>query len=179
MQRRDMAEAMMFNKTTHNRYRAMQKTNLPHTGGSSQNVLTSEGSFSTKYAGAKWRAMQMGSMRLKKIGETPWIQYSGPGGRTFYFNEASGHFQWERPAVAGEKLIASSNTDRTLKTDVCNRALGGTMTELSDWQKYQDPESGGYYYYNHQTGESTWKEPEGFRLDDEAHEVHDLDDLGI
>ena len=33
----------------------------------------------------------MGSMRLKKMGA--WIQYSGPGGRAFYFNEETGFFQ--------------------------------------------------------------------------------------
>ena len=43
------------------------------------------------------------SMRIKKIGE--WIQYTGGMGKTFYFNEKTYEFQWEKPdevAAAGE-----------------------------------------------------------------------------
>ena len=44
-------------------------------------------------------------MRIKKMGS--WIQYSGPGGRTFYFNEETGFFQWERPAGVSSFKSAS------------------------------------------------------------------------
>lgn len=48
----------------------------------------------------------MGSMRLKKMGS--WIQYSGPGGRPFYYNESTGFFQWERPTTGAESFPSMS-----------------------------------------------------------------------
>ena len=38
-------------------------------------------------------------MRIKKIGD--WIQYTGGMGRTFYFNEKTYEFQWEKPESIG------------------------------------------------------------------------------
>ena len=34
-------------------------------------------------------------MRLKRVSD--WIEYHGQGGKTFYYNEQSREFQWERP----------------------------------------------------------------------------------
>ena len=200
----------------------------------------------SKYASAQWRAMHMGSMRLKKLGESPWIQYSGPGGRTFYFNEDTGKFQWERPlnargasfttgripsssssspsyAAAAEALTGgrSATTAKAASRDDSgnNYEEGGSaadhwasaaaaMAAVSAWAKYPDPESGEFYYYNHDTGESSWEPPAsggyyeegaGYGYDYEHHHhheetavagggapgydaaqpVHDLDDLGI
>ena len=38
-------------------------------------------------------------MRIKKIGQ--WIQYTGGMGKTFYFNEKTFEFQWEKPENMG------------------------------------------------------------------------------
>lgn len=42
-----------------------------------------------------WEARKKSSMKLKRIGD--WIEYHGQGGKTFYYNESNGQFQWERP----------------------------------------------------------------------------------
>ena len=39
------------------------------------------------------------SMRLKRYGD--WIEYVTESGRTFYYNDRDGSFQWERPLEAG------------------------------------------------------------------------------
>ena len=52
-------------------------------------------------ATSRWNQLQKcGSMRLKKLGN--WIQYTGGMGKTFYFNESTYEFQWERPEELGE-----------------------------------------------------------------------------
>ncbi|GMH77456.1 hypothetical protein TrST_g9206 [Triparma strigata] len=55
-------------------------------------------------ATSRWETLtKTASMRIKKIGE--WIQYTGGMGKTFYFNEKTYEFQWEKPeevSAAGE-----------------------------------------------------------------------------
>ena len=47
-------------------------------------------------ATSRWDTLtKTASMRIKKIGN--WIQYTGGMGKTFYFNEQTYEFQWERP----------------------------------------------------------------------------------
>ena len=51
-------------------------------------------------ATSRWETLtKTASMRMKKIGK--WIQYTGGMGRTFYFNEKTYEFQWERPEECG------------------------------------------------------------------------------
>ena len=51
-------------------------------------------------ATSRWDTLQKtGSMRIKKIGQ--WIQYTGGMGKTFYFNEKTFEFQWEKPENMG------------------------------------------------------------------------------
>ena len=55
-------------------------------------------------ATSRWDTLtKTASMRIKKIGN--WIQYTGGMGKTFYFNERTYEFQWERPEEcdAGEE----------------------------------------------------------------------------
>jgi hypothetical protein len=54
------------------------------------------------------------------------------------------------------------------------------------WKAYKDPDSGGIFWYNHETGVSQWDCPfeagTGQLKDDHdeaVHEVHDFSDLGI
>ena len=58
-------------------------------------MQTQARSSANSLGSTQWMALHKGSMRLKRIGE--WIQYSGPNGRTFFFNESTGVFTWQRP----------------------------------------------------------------------------------
>ena len=69
------------------------------------------------------------SMRLKRVGE--WIQYRTDSGRTFYYNQSSGDFQWDSPNGALNKQSK-------------------TPTE-SHWKPYMDESSGSVFWYNHLT----------------------------
>lgn len=63
------------------------------------------------------------------------------------------------------KSTKSSQTPHLLKTKQPSRALiqdsdhKGEKEDLSAWQLVQDPESGQYFYYNAETGETTWEDP--------------------
>jgi len=77
------------------------------------------------------------SMRLKRVGE--WIQYRTDNGRTFYYNQSSGDFQWDTP-----------HGDKSKQTK--------TPTE-SQWKPYMDESSGSVFWYNHVTQVSQWECP--------------------
>eukprot|EP00622_Pseudochattonella_farcimen_P003076 FR738170.1.p1 GENE.FR738170.1~~FR738170.1.p1 ORF type:complete len:306 (+),score=34.15 FR738170.1:3-920(+) len=140
-----------------------------------EEVRTLQDSKQSSFKG-EWEARKKTSMRLKRISD--WIEYHGQGGKTFYYNETSREFQWERPV----DLAPRENADQQ----------EGQSAELpSDWFPYKDPNTGMGFWYNHTTHESQWEPPEGVADDQEAQdwdnqdgpeevsEVHTLDELGI
>lgn len=79
-------------------------------------------------------------MRLKKVGE--WIQYRTSAGRTFYYNQDSGEFQWDSPN-AEKPPTGSQHQSQT----------------QSEWKPYLDEASGSVFWYNHITQVSQWECP--------------------
>lgn len=59
-----------------------------------EEVKTLQDSKQSSFKG-EWEARKKTSMRLKRISD--WIEYHGQGGKTFYYNETTREFQWERP----------------------------------------------------------------------------------
>jgi hypothetical protein len=74
-------------------------------------------------------------MRLRRIGD--WIQYSYESGETFYYNEATGEFQWVQQSQDSQAA-----------------AIAG-----QDWKPFRDPVSGMVFWHNSITGESQWDCP--------------------
>ncbi|GMH71380.1 hypothetical protein TrLO_g3872 [Triparma laevis f. longispina] len=142
-------------------------------------------------ATSRWETLtKTASMRIKKIGE--WIQYTGGMGRTFYFNEKTYEFQWEKPeevSAAGEgdgggggggecglvdnpsktssspvKQLSPQKTNP--KQDKAKKALLRAQREkarlLQEWTTYRDPGSGMTFWHNNLSGESLWEPPPGF-----------------
>lgn len=111
-------------------------------------------------------------MRLKKVGD--WIQYSTESGRTFYYNDKNGDFQWVNP----EKQNIQDN-------EMMNKA------KEEEWVPYKDPESGCIFWYNKRTNVSQWECPilpqtqqnneqqEWNTYEEGVVEVHNDADLGI
>lgn len=125
------------------------------------------------------------SMRLKRFGD--WIQYDTENGRTFYYNDRDGTFQWDNPVhcnnsssdsnssrggddkMKGNKNRSDNNTsiekkvDKT-KIDSCVHTYGSSSNSSqpivgSDWKPYMDPASGSVFWYNHRTLLSQWELP--------------------
>lgn len=69
------------------------------------------------------------SMRLKRVGE--WIQYRTDSGRTFYYNQSNGDFQWDSP-----------NGDKNGQSKA---------PAESPWKPYMDESSGSVFWYNQLT----------------------------
>ncbi len=102
-------------------------------------------------------------MRLKKQGE--WIQYHTEKGKTFYYHETTGNFQWEDPAFHVPSFLRRRTT-----TDDATGGVAATAADVDDrhhrnddeqqpWKGYTDPASGALFWYNHVTGQSQWDCP--------------------
>jgi len=141
------------------------------------------------------------------------VQYTGPGGKPFYFNEETGFFQWERPVgvgsfAEGDPPPGSGPSDPATDGGGASAAGGGLSPgggnaeeeygdeawaytdadatgagggghgenveggyewqggggdggpaePIGPWAQYPD-EEGYYYWYNHDTGASSWETP--------------------
>ena len=112
-------------------------------------------------------------MKIKIKGD--WIEYVTEFGRPFYYNEKNGRFQWTDPTLG-------SASEGVTPTE------GGSA---GPWKLYKDPDTGGVFWFNHETNVSQWEcpfasEPGGGRGgagteegDEHAVVVNDFSDLGI
>ncbi len=131
------------------------------------------------------------SMRLKRVDEQ-WLQYVTESGRTFYYNERSGSFQWQHPKThtgAGGDADADYES-ASVSTTMSQVQRGASPSDLSsDWQPYTDEQSGAVFWFNNSTQVSQWHSPwEAAAIDSERGEANsdqiarivvDDGDLGI
>eukprot|EP01038_Epipyxis_sp_PR26KG_P009749 gene9749-13116_t len=100
------------------------------------------------------------SMRLNRIPNTKWITYVTEHGKTFYYNESTGDFQWENPVV--DTIIINNSQNNTINHDNNNNigeSKGDQKQYCGDWVPYVDPDSGCTFWYNHVTNVSQWESP--------------------
>ena len=85
----------------------------------------------------------------------------------YYYNHATKEWQWEKP----DGYVEDDNED------VSHRPLSKSEWKIKqtksqrrftygDWDKYEDNESGYFYYYNHATEEWQWEKPDEYFEDD-------------
>ena len=145
-------------------------------------------------AKGEWENLKKTSMRLKRVSD--WIEYHGQGGKTFYYNETSREFQWERP-------VDLAPPEPKEEPEPVQTENGGEMWQSDtpvavapEWFPYKDPNTGMRFWYNHTTGASQWETPEGVNEADHdeandqdwdlqegeeqgVYDVNHVDDLGI
>ena len=99
-----------------------------------------------------------------------WVKYVDPeSGHPYYYHEESDESTYDRPK--GFETVANPFASVRSSTDV------GTAAKMSarrddeqlpveklngGWEKFVDPDSGYPYYFNENTGESTFERPSGF-----------------
>ncbi|PRQ45719.1 putative WW domain-containing protein [Rosa chinensis] len=98
------------------------------------------------------------SAQQMEYGKLPpgWVAAKDPAsGALYYFNEATGRSQWEKPAET------SSNTP-----------LPSPLSLQEDWVEALDETTGHKYYYNMKTHVSQWKHPDSSQQAASRHFVH-------
>jgi len=114
------------------------------------------------------------SMRIKRHGD--WIEYTTESGRTFYYNDKDGSFQWDPPfatnnATANNKTATNNKTNSTSASATNYTTTTTTTTDPAEqnahypWRAYIDPESGSVFWYNEVTFVSQWELPAEFEAE--------------
>lgn len=104
------------------------------------------------------------SMKLRREGE--WILYTAEEGKTFYYNDKTGDFQWTNPFhheiedhLHGYAHHYNQNGGETADYPLVNHHELPEYVLSSDWRPYLDDSSGLVYWYNHTTKLSQWESP--------------------
>ncbi|XP_051996517.1 WW domain-binding protein 4-like [Xyrauchen texanus] len=96
-----------------------------------------------------------------------WMEGTTDDGHIYYYNTITGECLWEKPDG-----LQSQNTPSSSSSSSAAAAAGQTQeSSVTSWMEAVSPE-GFMYYYNTETGESSWEKPENFSPSDGSpHEV--------
>lgn len=107
------------------------------------------------------------SMKLKRL-NAEWLSYVPESGRTFFYNDKNGNFQWENP-LGDHNVISNSNDTNDKKNAIAsfNDKFDEPIDPNHEWKAYEDPESGAVFWYNHVSKVSQWECP--FEVDNNGN----------
>ena len=130
-----------------------------------------------------WKARQA-RMAIKRMLRDVWMKvYDESSGGWYYFNKVTHESSWEKPKLLGSSDLAKTPRHKTPRKAVAPRKLAHEMTDeeaatklqgmwrtrqarmaikrmLRDvWMKVFDESTGGWYYWNKVTHESSWEKP--------------------
>lgn len=77
-------------------------------------------------------------------------------GKNYYFNRTTGERTWEAPPST------QSNVNNSKGTVATTLSSNDTIGPCSSWNVTKDPTTGKEYYYNVETGETSWEKPATF-----------------
>lgn len=131
------------------------------------------------------------SMRIQRFGD--WIEYITEAGKTFYYNDKDGSFQWDPPSPVqhnhhrtnNKTTKTNKNTSHTTHSthpslnnnnndpsnptyDTHSSQIGSEQSDHYPWRAYIDPETGAVFWYNEVTFVSQWELPAEFAAEAEA-----------
>ena len=111
-----------------------------------------------------------------------WEVCEGDGGRVFYYNTATGESQWEEPAAVaaararGEVIPSAGDADDDELASAGGASGGAAPGPLpAAWEECVG-DDGKTFYYNTETGVSTWDRPDPDDEDDADDDAADDDD---
>ena len=130
-----------------------------------------------------WRARQA-RLAIKRMLRDVWMKvYDESSGGWYYFNKVTHESSWEKPKLLGSSDLAKTPRHKTPRQATAPRKLAHEMTDeeaatklqgmwrtrqarmaikrmLRDvWMKVFDESTGGWYYWNKVTHESSWEKP--------------------
>lgn len=122
------------------------------------------------------------SMKLRREGD--WILYTAEEGKTFYYNEKTGDFQWTNPFQneVEDHLRGYGHHQghhhhyqdyQETQNDTYPMVNHHDLPDFvlaSDWRPYLDENSGLVYWYNHTSKVSQWESP--FEHQQHHHHYH-------
>jgi hypothetical protein len=86
-------------------------------------------------------------------------------GQIYYYNADSGETNWERPTVEKDERVEESvEDDGNFDADAKNEAEDTDDSKSKDalplgWEELEDASTGEIYYYNAESGETSWESP--------------------
>jgi len=98
------------------------------------------------------------SQKLREIGQ--YEEWQDPKkGMTFYYNPLTLETKWSLPPHEAFPDVPAIAEEAEAEVD----SLTEFTATSEEWVKVEDPNDGAIYYYNQNTGESSWEIPEGFQ----------------
>eukprot|EP01103_Thecamoeba_quadrilineata_P004288 TRINITY_DN1399_c0_g1_i1.p1 TRINITY_DN1399_c0_g1~~TRINITY_DN1399_c0_g1_i1.p1 ORF type:complete len:729 (-),score=211.25 TRINITY_DN1399_c0_g1_i1:72-2258(-) len=121
----------------------------------------------------------------------PWRAVPAEDGRCYYYNSVTKETTWENPFPEEEQTQSQPQQQQQQQQQQLSQPqtlsptqqTQSTANSVNDWVEVPDEETGGVYYYNQSTGESSWTNPNEEKAPDapevpEVPEVEAEDEVG-
>lgn len=135
-----------------------------------------------------WAAQNMEALSARSE-RTGWFDdwneyYDKESQALYYYNPSTGQSSWTVPEAIADQVARreeiEAERERARQAKIYNEAWfdaqdkqalterSDRQRQVNDWVEYKDPESGAVYYYNEQTGETSWDPPPDVHAYDEV-----------
>lgn len=89
-----------------------------------------------------------------------WVEMKDPKtGRIFFYSKNDGKSQWERPLAATTTTTTSAAISKSAGAEESTAGANSKAAKSSPWTQMTDPKTQRPFWYNKETGKSTWDPP--------------------